>query len=167
MERAFFFTFQLLFSWPLIDNDWYGTGQRKFGHIRLNQFTNLWRARVAKAVCKYHILTQPYQQSKSIFLLPPFRLSCDRPLHMHRVPNLLIDIMGRYICIYRVWPNLAFLPIYLSQFKALSQCVKFFEIKNSCQPQKWDCHENGFIKTILTTPHNLCGLSPAKTFTVD
>ena len=40
-----------------------------------------------------------------------------------------------------------------------------FEMKNCCQPKKCGCHKNGLFERISTTPQNLYGLSPAKTFT--
>ena len=46
-------------------------------------------------------------------------------------------------------------------YHCYARCVIFFETKNCCQPKKWGCHENR-LKTIPTTPHNLCGLSQPK-----
>ena len=48
-----------------------------------------------------------------------------------------------------------------------SRRLQFFEITNFGQPKNQSCHENGLIKAILTKPHNLYWLSPAKTFTGD
>ena len=63
--------------------------------------------------------------------------------------------------------TLSFWNIWLFAWMFLVRRLQFFEITNFGQPKNLSCHENGLIKTIPTTPNNLCGLSPVKTFTVD